>query len=108
MAWEFRYTRNYHMLGNTMSVCVLERLWTAIRNAQGYTDADMWENGVRQNDLRKEAQEDRLSPGQTKHVNEVASRSITTQSRAIDLVETDVNGAKRPTTVLQMLMRNKP
>ena len=61
------------MIGNTMSVCVLERLWTAARNAQGRTDADMWKNGVRQKDFTREATDGRLTASHFQHIQHLAA-----------------------------------
>ena len=53
---------NHFLVGNTMSVPVLERLWVATQRAQGFTVDDPWVDSIRQAQLVEAAMQDTLTP----------------------------------------------
>ena len=106
--WEYRAASNFNMIGNTMSVSVLERPWTAIRNAQGFTDADMWQNGTRQEDLRREAAQDYLNPSHAKHVRDTAERATAPEMQTSDQDGREGRHQPPTDTIMQMLLRQLP
>ena len=57
-----KIANNYFLIGNSMSVPVLERFWIATQRAQGFSVDDPWTNGFRQAQLVEAALQDRLTP----------------------------------------------
>ena len=75
---------NHYLIGNTMSVPVLERLWVATQRAQGFAANGPWTDGIRQAQLIEAAGHDRLTP--TQFHRQRAATDLTLQQ-------------KRPTTI---------
>ena len=72
-----KISNNYFLIGNSMSVPVLERLWIATQRAQGFSADDPWANGVRQAQLVEAAQQDRLTPS---HIQKLRASATHVQS----------------------------
>ena len=90
---------NHYLIGNTMSVPALERLWIAAQRAQGYSVSDPWVEGVRQAQLIEAAINDRLTPFQHAKQDAAASdarrnakgRRATTQGSLLDMLTNNTN-----------------
>ena len=68
-----KISNNYFLIGNSMSVPVLERLWIATQRAQGFSADDPWANGVRKAQLIEAAQQDRPTPHTLKNYERARS-----------------------------------
>ena len=87
---------NYFLVGNSMGVPVLERLWVATQRAQGFSVEDPWSNGLRQAQLVEAAQQDRLTPT---HLQSLRASAAHVQQRK-DAVEPQARS-----TVLNLLFK---
>ena len=72
---------NFFLIGNTMSVPVLERIWIVVMRAQGYAVPDPWEIDQTQQDLKNDAASGSLSPSQCQHIHAQKQNSLRTADR---------------------------
>jgi rubredoxin len=95
--WHSDERHNYFMLGNTMSICVFQRLLVAALRSIGYFTPDPWETGAAQTALKLEASRDRHTPQRWKELK--ATADYFTENPPPKISEIPPNCGKSITTI---------